>query len=108
MAAARSSDWMFRAIDVLPPSPSTADLGVADVVRQCRTLPVHADLPPMVGGQLLHFGHLPVTANVPYEACAPRTCAGRGPPPEWDVPGRGGSSVRRVFAPPSSSVSWTP
>ncbi|CAM5746806.1 hypothetical protein SAFG77S_03950 [Streptomyces afghaniensis] len=25
IAAARSSDWMFRAIAVLPPSPSTAD-----------------------------------------------------------------------------------
>jgi len=37
---------MFRAIAVLPPSPSTADCyGVAAAVRQCRTLPVHADLP---------------------------------------------------------------
>ncbi|GGX26985.1 hypothetical protein GCM10010297_55440 [Streptomyces malachitofuscus] len=50
IAAARSSDWMFRAIAVLPPSPSTVDpRRAAAAVRQCRTLPVDADLSLMVG-----------------------------------------------------------
>jgi len=37
---------MFRAIAVLPPSASTPECyGAAAAVRQCRTLPVDADLP---------------------------------------------------------------
>ncbi|GGQ98064.1 hypothetical protein GCM10010280_52140 [Streptomyces pilosus] len=49
MAAARSSDWMFRAIAVLPPSPTTADWRRRAAVRQCRTLPVDVDLSLTVG-----------------------------------------------------------